>query len=178
MPDIDMSDIEDDYRALRQDVGAVRLPREFVRVSGPDAVEFLDGQLSQDVSVMTPGASALSLLLQPQGKVVALLRVTRTGDDELVLDTDAGWGEPVIERLTRFKLRVRCNIEPVELQCVALRGPGLDGGRWPAEAGTYAARIDWPGLLAVDLIGPDPSVPDSARRCGLDAYEAVRVEAG
>src|SRR5438552_13233126 len=173
-----MPDLDADYRALREDVGAVRLPRDFVRVGGPDALEFLDGQLSQDVKALAVRAPALSLLLQPQGKVVALVRVTRTADDEFVLDTDAGWGGAVIERLSRLKLGVKCDIEPTDGHCIALRGPGLGGGRWYAEVGTYAARFDWPGLVAVDLIGPDPSLPDFARECSLDAYEAVRVEAG
>src|SRR5437867_9704186 len=172
-----MPDLDDDYRALREDVGAVRLPRDFVRVSGPDALEFLDGQLSQDLQAPAVGVSTLALLLQPQGKVVALVRGARTGDDEYLLDTDAGWGEAVTERLNRFKLRVKCDIEPADGHCIALRGPGL-AGRWYAEVGTYAAELDWPGLMAVDLIGPDPSQPEFASECGLDAYEAVRVEAG
>lgn len=172
-----MPDLDADYRALREEVGAVRLPRDFVRVSGPDALDFLDGQLSQDVKALATGASALSLLLQPQGKVVALVRVTRSADDELLLDTDAGWGDAVVERLTRFKLRVKCDIEPTDGHCIALRGPGL-AGRWDVEVGTYAAQLDWPGLTAIDLIGPDPSLPDFASECGLEAYEAVRVEAG
>ena len=172
-----MPDLDADYRALREEVGAVRLPRDFVRVSGPDALDFLDGQLSQDVKALATGASALSLLLQPQGKVVALVRVTRSADDELLLDTDAGWGDAVVERLTRFKLRVKCDIEPTDGHCIALRGPGL-AGRWHVEVGTYAAQLDWPGLTAIDLVGPDPSLPDFAPECGLEAYEAVRVEAG
>ena len=172
-----MPDLDADYRALREEVGAVRLPRDFVRVSGSDALDFLDGQLSQDVKALATGASALSLLLQPQGKVVALVRVTRSADDEFVLDTDAGWGDAVVERLTRFKLRVKCDIEPTDGHCIALRGPGL-AGRWDVEVGTYAAQLDWPGLTAIDLIGPDPSLPDFASECGLEAYEAVRVEAG
>ena len=172
-----MPDLDADYRALREEVGAVRLPRDFVRVSGPDALDFLDGQLSQDVKALATGAPALSLLLQPQGKVVALVRVTRSADDELVLDTDPGWGDAVVERLTRFKLRVKCDIEPTDGHCIALRGPGL-AGRWDVEVGTYAAQLDWPGLTAIDLVGPDPSLPDFAPECGLEAYEAVRVEAG
>ena len=172
-----MPDLDADYRALREEVGAVRLPRDFVRVSGPDALDFLDGQLSQDVKALATGAPALSLLLQPQGKVVALVRVTRSADDELVLDTDPGWGDAVVERLTRFKLRVKCDIEPTDGHCIALRGPGL-AGRSYVEVGTYAAQLDWPGLTAIDLIGPDPSLPDFAPECGLEAYEAVRVEAG
>src|SRR5919205_1038550 len=98
-----------DYQALRLEAGAVWVPRDFVRAAGPDAQAFLQGQLSQDVNVDV-GRSAWSFLLQPQGKVVALLRLLHAGDDEYVLDTDAGWGPVVVERLNRFKLRVRADV--------------------------------------------------------------------
>ncbi len=55
-------------------------------------MKFLQGQLSQDVAALGAATSAWSLLLAPQGKVVALLRVTKVSDDDFVLDTDAGWG--------------------------------------------------------------------------------------
>src|SRR5690606_40866239 len=90
---------------LRTTLGAVELPRDVVRVAGPDAVDYLQGQLSQDVAALGPGEAAWSFLLQPTGKVDAWLRVTRTGDDELVLDVDARHGEAVVARLRRFLLR-------------------------------------------------------------------------
>ena len=60
-----MPDLTEDYWALRKDAGVVWLPREFVRVSGPDAITFLQGQLSQDLEQLTVGAAAHSFLLQP-----------------------------------------------------------------------------------------------------------------
>ena len=85
-----------------------------MRVSGPDAVSYLQGQLSQDVERIAAGASAWSLILQPQGKVDAWVRVTREGDDEFVIDVDAGFGEAVVARLDRFKLRVKATLSAVE----------------------------------------------------------------
>jgi folate-binding protein YgfZ len=112
------------------------------------------------------------LLLQPQGKVVALLRVTRVSDDEFILDTDAGSGAAVIERLERFKLRTKATIEPVDQwRCLAIRGP-----RAHEVAGGLAA--DWPGLPGVDIVGPDPVIPDGVALCAVEAYEAARIEAG
>ena len=89
------------YAAFRQAAGAVELPRDFVRAAGPDAVPFLQGQLSQDVARLAVGASTGALLLQPQGKMVALLRVLRAGEEEFVLETDCGFGPAVIDRLNR-----------------------------------------------------------------------------
>ena len=85
---------------------AVRLARDAVMVSGPDAVDFLQGQLSQDVGALAAGAGAWTLLLEPDGKLGFWLRVSRTAPDEFVLDVDGGFGAPVRARLERFKLRV------------------------------------------------------------------------
>ncbi len=169
-------DVAGDYIALRQGVGAVWLPRDFVRVHGPEAVSFLQGQVSQDVAALAPGSSAHSFLLQPQGKVDALVRVTRTGEEEMVVDVDGGFGEAVQSRLQRFKLRVKAELEPLPWKCLALRGPiahdvEVDGG------GLVLAN-DWPGLPGVDVVGEAPSVPPGVRTCGPEAWEAVRIEAG
>jgi folate-binding protein YgfZ len=167
-----LPDLTEDYWALRNDAGAVWLPRDFLHVVGPDTITFLQGQLSQDVEPLGVGASALSFVLQPQGKVDALLRVTRTGDDRVVIDTDAGWGERVIERLNRFKLRIKCEVAPLPWRCLAVRGPRAH------ELAEGFANADWPGLPGTDFCGEDLAVPADLRVCDLEAYEAVRIEAG
>ncbi|MGI9032757.1 MAG: YgfZ/GcvT domain-containing protein [Acidimicrobiales bacterium] len=168
------------YRAVRDDAGVIDLPRDFVSVAGPDAERFLEGQLSQDVAAIPSGGSAWALLLQPQGKMVALLRVTRTGGDvgaqSFVLDTDAGFGAAVMERLVRFKLRVRCDIEALDWRCIAVRGPRSHEAVATGEG--LAASADWPGLNGADLIGDAPVAPAGVLTCPKAAWEAVRIEAG
>ncbi|HEV2761226.1 MAG TPA: hypothetical protein VGV86_16825, partial [Acidimicrobiales bacterium] len=135
-----MTDLNEDYDAFRSSAGAVELPRDFVRATGPDVIKFLQGQLSQDVAGLAAGASTWALLLQPQGKVVAFLRVLRVGEEEVVLETDAGFGPAVIERLNRFKLRVKCDLDPLAWSCLAVRGPRSH------EAVPDGVVADWPGL--------------------------------
>ena len=45
--------------------------REAVRVSGPDAAAYLQGQISQDIESLAAGEVAWSLVLQPTGKLDA-----------------------------------------------------------------------------------------------------------
>ena len=101
----------------------MNVARDVVRVAGPDAIAFLQGQLSQDVAAIDAGASAWSLLLQPQGKVDALVRIRRAGDDEVLLDVDEGYGAAVVERLERFKLRVKADVELLGPQEIELSWP-------------------------------------------------------
>src|SRR5947207_788744 len=104
------ADLATSYGLLRHDVGAVPITRDVVRARGAEATTFLQGQLSQEVEGLAEGASAWTFVLQPQGKVDSWARVTRVAADELLLDVDGGFGEALVERLSRFKLRVDCEL--------------------------------------------------------------------
>jgi folate-binding protein YgfZ len=153
--------------------------RDVVRVSGPDALVFLQGQVSQDVAGMAVGASVLSLVLQPAGKVDALVRITRTDEDALLVDVDGGYGDAVHARLSRFKLRVKAEL--VELsgwRCLRLLGANNQTAPGAMPGGAIALPTGWPTLPGVDILGEAPVLPAGATQCGLDAYEAVRIAAG
>ena len=173
------------YRAIH-DAAAVRVVgRDALRVFGPDAASYLQGQVSQDVEGLAVGSSAESLLLSPQGKVEASVRVTRTDEDAFVIDTDGGWGEAVEARLRRFKLRVKADIEPLAWVCVSVRGPASDAAATGASDGpALVLAVDWPGFAGIDLLGPSPDgdplawVGPEAVRCDAEGWEAARIEAG
>lgn len=184
-------DVRSEYDALRSTAGVHLSARDVVRVTGPDAASYLQGQCSQDVEALVPASAdpgvatpctADALLLSPQGKIDAYLRVTRTGPESFILDTDEGYGEAVIARLERFRLRVKVEIELVPWVCAAVRGPAAPG----AVIGRphLVLPVDWPGLTGVDLLGPTPEggledwVGQLALRCGDPAWEAARIEAG
>ena len=76
---------------------------------------------------MQVGQSVWTFVLQPTGKVDVLLRVWRTADDTFVLDTDDGFGEALVARLNRFKIRVKAEISVLDWQCLAVRGADLAG---------------------------------------------------
>jgi tRNA-modifying protein YgfZ len=191
-----MGDLEADYRLLCDDVGALWVDRDVVSVSGPAAVSFLQGQCSQDLASLALGASAWTFVLQPRGKVEALCRVTRAADEEILLDIDGGWGERLIARLNRFKLRVKADIVPVTWRCLALRGPGIERlGTSPADDGSVdgdvggvggvgggalwrALDASWPGLPGMDRLGTAPAVPDGVALVSPAAFELARIEAG
>lgn len=80
---------------------------DVVRVEGPDAATYLQGQLSQDVDAL--GEAAWTFVLQPSGHIVALARLTRAGD-AFALEVDAGLGELVEARLRKFLLRTKATI--------------------------------------------------------------------
>jgi folate-binding protein YgfZ len=82
--------------------------------AGPDAQSFLQGQLSNDLAAMIPGAAA-SLLAgfhSPQGRVIALLELRRPTRDEFLALLPADLAELVVTRLRRFVLRSKLQISP------------------------------------------------------------------
>lgn len=158
--------------------GAVVLPlsRDLIVTTGEDAASFLNGQLSQAILPMVKGESRRSFLLDPQGKIVAWLRVTRVGESDYWLDVDEGVGEAVIARLNRFKLRTRVEFELVSCAGYAFRGTDTQP-RPEASGSQMAVDIGWPGLAGYDLIGP--SVTQPAGELGDPSLvEALRIREG
>ena len=144
-------------------------PRDTVRVAGPDALTYLQSQISQDISGLGDGESAYSFVLQPMGKIEALVRIVRHSAEEFVLDTDPGFGEIVVARLNRFKIRVKVDIEPLASRCIAVRSAEV-----PELAGVQA----WGLVDAFDITGSSPQAPAGVRAGSVDELLAARIEAG
>jgi folate-binding protein YgfZ len=148
--------------------------RDSVLVTGADAATFLQSQLSQDLRPLRAGESTWSFVLTPTGKVEALVRVLRRDETTFVLDTDAGFGDALVARLSRFRIRVAVEFTSVQRRIVAVRSP--DGLPVSHTAGADGALVSWGS-------GVDLDVTDSV--AALDGIEpgtaaqlhAARVEA-
>lgn len=156
---------------LSTTVGACPVDRGVLALAGPDAEGFLQGQLSQDVAALAEGQSAWSLILQPQGRIDAFVRVTRQAGDRFVLDTD-GPLEQVVTRLKRFMLRTDVALEPLGWQCIAVRGPGA------AEAAVSGEIVGQVPTGGIDVLGPAPTLSDDVPRIDPEALEAHRIACG
>jgi folate-binding protein YgfZ len=82
--------------------------RDYVGVRGPDAEDFLQRMVSNDVTQ----APCDALLLTPKGRIVAPLRVVRRAGDDFLLLTEPGLGETVRTALLRARFAAKCEIEP------------------------------------------------------------------
>jgi folate-binding protein YgfZ len=106
---------------------AARRPRSYVGVRGPDAAEFLQRMLSNDVEQHADVFSAL--LLTAKGRIVAPLRVWRRSADDFLLLTEPELGDVVRTALTRARFAAKCEIEPEEHSSLVVFGvaDGLPG---------------------------------------------------
>jgi folate-binding protein YgfZ len=171
-------DDDEGYRQVRSGVAVVPGRRDVVLVTGPDALGYLQGQCSQDLAGLGETEAADALLLSPQGKLEALVRVTRLADDRFAVDVDGGFGDVVVARLQRFKLRVAVEVTAVAWSVVSLRGPRS------AEVAAAAVGVEavvpwaWGGAVGCDLLGPAATVPEGIGRVSDAVAAALRVEAG
>ena len=134
----------------------VEVPRDVVQVSGPDALTYLHGQVSQGLLDLPVGDARWTFLLQPTGKVEVLARVRRTGEETFVFDVDDGFGPALVARLNRFRIRVKADVEPLPWRVIAVRG--VDG-------------VD-------DIVAADPVPPAGVREGTMEELEAARIAAG
>lgn len=73
--------------------------------SGPDAEGFLQGQLSNDLKALAPGAVQLSSYNSPKGRMLATLVLWRDGADAFRALVAANIAESLRKRLSMFVLR-------------------------------------------------------------------------
>ena len=88
-----------------------RLDRGYVAVSGPEAAEFLERMVSNEVVSLEPGEARQALLLTPKSRIVAPLRVVREAPESFLLVTEAGLAETVASTLLRARFAAKCEIE-------------------------------------------------------------------
>jgi folate-binding protein YgfZ len=150
-----------------------RVPRDLVVVEGADATSFLQSLLSQDLDPVPVGTSVDALLLQPQGKLLVVMRATHSAPDTWSLDCEAGFGAVLAAGLERFKIRVNAEIRVVDgVEMLAVRGidPTKEADALPAIGG-YDVIGSAASLDQVEAAVDAPTI-DAA------GYERWRIEAG
>jgi folate-binding protein YgfZ len=90
---------------------ATRVETATIAFRGPDAASFLQGQLSADMLKLAPGACTLAGLHNPQGRVIALLDVSRISPEEFIATLPRELANAVATRLRKYVLRAKVRVE-------------------------------------------------------------------
>ncbi|HEX3573556.1 MAG TPA: folate-binding protein [Rhodopila sp.] len=141
--------------------------RSVIAVEGDDRVAFLQGLVSNDVEAVRPGHAVWTALLTPQGKWLADFFVF-AGAEALLLDCERTQVPLLIQRLSRYRLRMKASLRAIpELQVHV----------------AWTDRPDVPGIIV-----PDPRLPNFAWRmlttetpvatATPDDWDRYRLEAG
>jgi folate-binding protein YgfZ len=100
-------ELDGQYRALREEAGFLSRERGVLLISGPDAVDYLQSQLTNDFESIEPDQGCYAALLDRKGHLVAdmrTLRLSQTHSGTLWLDTEPVPAGPLRKHLEMYKI--------------------------------------------------------------------------
>ena len=118
--------------------------RSVIAITGLDRVSFLQGLVSNDVTLAAPGKAVWSALLTPQGRWLADFFILTDGA-RLLLDCERDQAAMIVQKLSRFKLRAKVALELTDWHVAVAWGGNSD-------------------LSDKVLSAPDPRLPDAGYR--------------
>jgi folate-binding protein YgfZ len=95
-------DFLEDYKAIREGgIGFREQKRGLIEVSGREAVQFLNGLITNDVAALEDGTQMSAAFPNAQGRLLAFVRVRRIGD-KFLFETAEATHSKVFQNLYRF----------------------------------------------------------------------------
>ena len=192
-------EIDAQYRQMREECGLLdRSERGMLLVSGPEAAEYLQGQLTNDTEAIGPGEGVYAALLDRKGHMQGDMRVLRPGEEpDLWLDLEPEGLEAVRRHLGMYKIGREVEVADVgeERAILSLIGPRaveIAGSAALPENACEEVTIGGARCLAVGTTaGIDVLVPAAERdraweallaagaaEVSPEAVEILRIEAG
>jgi tRNA-modifying protein YgfZ len=181
-----------EYELLTEAAGLVdRSERAKFVVRGGEAVDFLQGQVSNDVESLAPGSGCYATILNHKGKLRTDLRILR-GEDFLWLDTEAIGRAVLRHMLDTYTLGRDVQWEDLteDHAILSLIGPAVDevaGDQAPGEA-EHSFVDSGAGLwvrtdLGLDVLCGRRRADELRAELGVEevseeAAECLRVESG
>jgi len=176
-------ELDAQYRQLREECGLVEREFGLLVVSGAEAAEYLQGQLTNDVEVLEPGQVAYAALLDRKGHMQADMRVLRPGEGpELWLLLEPEGLAAASRHLQMYKIGREVEVSDAsdDYALLSLIGP---------RATEIARAVEATSLRTgegVDLVVPvaeREQISETLRGAGAvdvspEAAEIVRIEAG
>jgi folate-binding protein YgfZ len=199
MASTDTTTLGGEYDALTRRCALVdRSERGKLALTGADAVEFLGGQVTNELGDLRPGEGRYAAFLTHKGKMLGDLRILAAGTDpdsppdELLLDTERSALQALFDMIRRFKVgyRVELHKRTLESKLLSLVGPEADevvhaarGSDAPSQLGE--THHDFPhgtpqedGSLPKDVSLPEREHSHVLARIGSAPVRLIRTDLG
>ncbi len=180
--------------------GYIEMPRGLIAVWGKEAVQFLDGMITNDMKTLEDGQQMLAAFPNAQGRLLAVVRVLRQ-DDRFLIETEEATREKLFQNLFRFTFAGDFFVEDISNQFYITTIWNSNGFTFSAfnkpydrNAGKIVYRgIEWPALPSIgggeiDLWIPATQIQEDfiqdfhnefgALNISDDVYEVLRIESG
>ena len=173
-------ELDGQYRALREGAGLLERGRRFLGVSGSEAAESLQGQLTNDVESLAVGDGCYSALLDRKGRMQGDMRVLRTAEG-FRIDTEPVAADAIRRHLSMYKVGRDVEVEDrtPELALISVIGPAAGelavGGPLGPEHAHREATLGGLGFLAV---ATDTGIDLLVARAEANALQEVLLDGG
>ena len=117
-----------DYPTLPETTVLSANYRGYIKLNGPDSVQFLQGQVTCDLSSIKPGESKNGAHLSPKGRIIFLFSATKGDDGALLLETHHSVVALAISSLKKYSVFFKTEIVNVthEFLSVMISGSGSE----------------------------------------------------
>jgi folate-binding protein YgfZ len=186
--DAPVIELDAQYRQLREECGLLdRSDRGKLVVSGEEAAEYLQGQLTNDIEALAPGEGCYAALLDRKGHMQADMRVLRPGPGPgRWIDTEPQTADVTRRHLEMYKIGREVEVEdttasgailsligPAAVSLAAAPSPPLHGSMAAVVVGVDCVVVG--SENGIDLFAP--AAEAGRLRDGLLAAGAVEVDA-
>jgi folate-binding protein YgfZ len=154
--------------------------RGAVRITGPDARDFLQRLITADMDQAAPGKLLFGALLSPQGKYLFDFFLSQTGEDAFLLDIAKERAPDFIKKLKLYRLKAKLEVED---HSDDVRVLAIWGAAPPLELALADPRLPdlgWRALVPVEQVF---EVQETLAKHGFAAaiasdYDAHRIHLG
>jgi folate-binding protein YgfZ len=155
MTDTATVELDAQYRQLREECGVLdRSPRGKLLFKGPEAAEYLQGQLTNDIEALEVGEGCYAALLDRKGHMQADMRVLRLAGDEVWVDTEAEALPAARRHLEMYKVGREVEVE---------------------DATGARALLSLIGPRSADLCGAPPLPEHESEPLGVNGVECLAI---
>lgn len=175
-----------DYQSVREGgAGLIDLSalRGRIRVTGSEAVMFLNGLITNDMKTVVEGQWLPAVFPNVQGRLIGAVRITREKDGGFLIDTENAAHEAILKTISRFTLAGDFRVSDVTSETALLTVQGR-------RSGEIIRNIDFPGIrathtgeLGFDFVGDVALLKEELINAGAqpvspETFEVLRIEAG
>jgi len=177
-------ELDGQYRALREEAGFLMRERGILLISGPDAVDYLHSQLTNDFEAIEPDQGRYAALLDRKGHLVAdmrALRLSHKHSGTLWLDTEPITTGPLRKHLETYK--IGRDVEVVDATAdwaiTSLIGPAsADVAGVPPLSAEHAQHDAERGGIEILAVATDQGLDLITRPDAVQSLHQELVEAG
>lgn len=166
-------DLSANYNLIRSGkAGYKKLPRGLFCVRGNEAIQFLNGLITNDVKTLEDGSTMLAAFPNAQGRLLAVVRVQRIGD-KFLIETEEATREKVFNNLFRFTFAGDFFVEDFSDNYHYF---SIENGKWKIENDENKEHIYFGNDV---FVSADSSLDFSdAVEISDELYEILRIENG